>query len=85
MKPLASPPEITAATITDAQIRALREALFRESGNQMTDDTDATGMALTNPSDPRYSAVKSTAEWAREYGRARCADDGRVLRAFRIS
>lgn len=65
---------VTAATVTDAQIRELRETLFRESGNQMTDDTDATGMALTDPSDPRFSGVRDVAEWTREYGRARCAE-----------
>ena len=40
----------------------------------MTDDTDATGMALTDPSDPRFSGVRDVAEWTREYGRGRCAE-----------
>lgn len=37
---------LTVDTITDEQIRELRKALMRESGGQMTDDTDLCGNAL---------------------------------------
>jgi hypothetical protein len=37
---------LTAKSITDQQIRELRATLLRESGNQFTSETDATGMAL---------------------------------------
>lgn len=37
---------LTVDTITDEQIRSLRKVLLCESGNQMTDDTDACGIAL---------------------------------------
>jgi len=37
---------LTVESITDAQIRELRNELLSESRNQFTLDTDATGMAL---------------------------------------
>ena len=73
---------LTADTITDEQIRKLRDDLLKESLNQMTDDTDACGMALRDPkSYPGH--LQDTASIMRSIGRARCAeilnarDDGR--------
>lgn len=64
---------LTADTITDEQIRKLRDDLFKESSNQMTDDTDACGMALCGPkSYPDH--LKETASIMRSIGRARCAE-----------
>ncbi len=64
---------LTADTITDKQIRELREALFKESGNQMTDDTDETGMALQDPlSFPKH--LRESAMIIRNLARARCAE-----------
>jgi hypothetical protein len=73
---------LSADTITDAQIRKLRDDLFSESSNQMTDDTDACGMALRDPQS-YPSRLAETASIMRSIGRARCAeilnarDDGR--------
>ena len=56
---------LTIDTITDEQIRGLRDDLLKESSNQMTDDTDACGMALRDPQS--YSVL-------RDLGRARCVE-----------
>jgi hypothetical protein len=73
---------LTGDTITDEQIRDLRKALLRESDNQMNNDTDATGMALTDPDDPKFRNTRDVAKWAREHGRARCAE---ILNARAVS
>jgi hypothetical protein len=64
----------TGHTITDEQIRELRNLLFQESGNQMTNDTDACGMALIDPDEQRFRDVADVAKSVREMCRARCAE-----------
>jgi hypothetical protein len=64
---------LTADTITDEQICKLRDSLLKESSNQMTNDTDACGMALRDPqSYPVH--LRDTASILRGLGRARCAE-----------
>lgn len=64
---------LTADTITDEQIRELREQLLRESDNQFTCDTDSCGMALKNlEAFPEH--VRDTARVVRRLERERCAD-----------
>lgn len=63
----------TADTITDDQIRKLRENLLKESLNQMTIDTDACGMALYEL-ESYPSHLKEAASILRKIGRARCAE-----------
>jgi len=59
--------------ITDEQIRELREALLRESGNQFTSDTDTTGQALLDPN--RYPQhLRADAKIMKDIARARCAE-----------
>lgn len=87
-------PMLTADTITDEQIRKLRDDLLKESLNQLTNDTDACGMALRDPqSYPCH--LQETASILRGIGRALCAEilnsrvdgamlgDGRPARAER--
>ncbi len=63
---------LTADTITDEQIRKLRDDLLKESLNQLTNDTDACGMALRDPkSYPGH--LQKTASILRSIGRGRCA------------
>lgn len=53
--------KLTAATITDVQIRELREKLLQESGNRLNDDTDACGMALWPESSPIHAFHRNEA------------------------
>lgn len=64
---------LTAESITDAQIRALREVLLRESDNQFTCDVDETGMALwdLNKYPPH---LKPIAQVVKQLARERCAE-----------
>lgn len=64
---------LTADTITDDMIRALREDLFKESLNQMTNDTDACGMALCDPQ-TLPSHLQETVLILRNIARARLAE-----------
>jgi hypothetical protein len=64
----------TADTITDEQIRELRTALLKESDNQFTSETDETGMALIDPTEPKYAKVRDVATVVRTLARARCAE-----------
>jgi hypothetical protein len=64
---------VSTARVTDEQILELRGRLLRESGNQMTADTDACGAALRDPSG--YPAhLRAVATFERDAGRARCAE-----------
>lgn len=64
---------MTADDLTDDQIRELREALLRESGNQFTADTDATGMALYDLD--RYGPhLRESAKIVRAIARDRCVE-----------
>ena len=64
---------LTADTITDEQICKLRDDLLKESLNQMTNDTDACGMALRDiKSYPGH--LQCAASIMRDIGRTRCAE-----------
>lgn len=64
---------LTAKSITDEQIRELRVTLIRESDNQFTSDTDATGMALYDLD--RYPPhLREDARIIKGIARERCAE-----------
>lgn len=62
---------LTAKSITDEQIRELRETLLRESGNQFNSDTDATGMALYDL-DKFPPHLREDAQIIKDLARERC-------------
>jgi hypothetical protein len=63
---------VTSDTITDEQIRELRNELLKESFNQMTDDSDACGMALRDlKMYPQH--LQYTASIIKDISRTRCA------------
>ena len=64
--------KVTADTITDAQIRDLRALLLKESGNQCTSDTEATGMALSDP-DQCPPPLRGDAKIIKAIAREHCA------------
>jgi len=64
--------KVTAETITDEQIRHLRSVLIKESGNQCTSDTEATGMALSDP-DQCSLSIRGDAKIIRAIAREQCA------------
>lgn len=62
-----------AKSITDEQIRELREALLRESDGQFTSDTDATGIALYDLD--RYPPhLREDARIIKDIARERCVE-----------
>lgn len=72
---------LTADTITEEQIRKLRDGLFKESLHQMTNDTDACGMALRDPQlYPDH--LQKNASILKALGRARCAEILNIRNGF---
>lgn len=59
--------------ITDEEIRELRIVLLRESGNQFTSDTDATGVALYDL-DKFPPHLREDARILRDNARERCIE-----------
>lgn len=59
--------------ITGEEIRELRIVLLRESGNQFTSDTDATGMALYDL-DKYPPHLREDARILRDIARERCIE-----------
>jgi hypothetical protein len=64
---------LTAKSITDDQIRELRATLLRESGNQLTSETDATGMALCDL-DKYPPHLREDAQIIKDIARERCVE-----------